>query len=289
MIQVIINADDLGLNRRVNKAIGDALRFKKITSSTILANNDTWDEVHQIVNANPTASFGIHLNLTEGPALTESEVLRKEGIVDENNYFTKKIFDIKSLNDILFNAIYNEWDAQIKKVRNIEKINITHIDGHHHIHTQYVLRNVLLCLSQKYKIRIIRNMYHYPNKGGGVIIEYFTKKTANSWNYYVLKKMVSLFKNKYLSIVCNYLESHLWRSFFSRKIFFTTYFDSYEHFIKQMNRGCELPNNSIVELMCHPGHDKFCDEYELVCNSMLEKLLPKSILISYKTIYARIK
>ncbi|MBO7301461.1 MAG: ChbG/HpnK family deacetylase, partial [Bacteroidaceae bacterium] len=49
MIKIIINADDLGLSSKVNKAIGDALRKEVITSSTILANSNTWEEIHDIV------------------------------------------------------------------------------------------------------------------------------------------------------------------------------------------------------------------------------------------------
>ena len=49
MINVIINADDLGLNQKVNNAINEALSNGFITSSTILANSDYMDEVRRIV------------------------------------------------------------------------------------------------------------------------------------------------------------------------------------------------------------------------------------------------
>ena len=91
MIRIIINADDLGKDSQVNDKISEALQNGYITSSTIMANTELWDEVHKIVDANPKASFGVHLNLTEGKALTKQPVFVERGVVDDNNCFTKKI------------------------------------------------------------------------------------------------------------------------------------------------------------------------------------------------------
>lgn len=90
-VSIIINADDLGKNHIVNEAIREALSLGVITSSTIMANSSSWEEVHAIVDENPQASFGVHLNLTEGKALTASSVFHKMNIVDNDNCFTKRI------------------------------------------------------------------------------------------------------------------------------------------------------------------------------------------------------
>ena len=148
MLRFIINADDLGKDHSVNNAIGQALAAGVISSSSIMANSDSWDEVHKIVEQNPHASFGVHLNLTEGKALTENPVLFQNGIVDENNCFTKKVRSLSNYtNDILL-AIKNEWLAQISKVIEIEGIKVSHVDGHHHIHTFYPFYDILIdCLN----------------------------------------------------------------------------------------------------------------------------------------------
>ena len=69
MIRIIINADDLGKDSQVNDKISEALQNGFITSSTIMANIELWDEVHKIVDANPKASFGVHLNLRIIPSV----------------------------------------------------------------------------------------------------------------------------------------------------------------------------------------------------------------------------
>ena len=160
---MIINADDLGKSSEVNEAIGHALEDGVITSSTIMANSTTWDQVHKIIDRNPQASFGVHLNLTEGRALTINPVLTAAGIVDENNVFTKNVRNLPNYSDELLQAIKTEWDAQLNKVIKIEGINVTHIDGHHHIHTFYPFRFILIELLKKYGITKVRNRYNYPN------------------------------------------------------------------------------------------------------------------------------
>ena len=91
-VSIIINADDLGKSHIVNKAISEALSLRVITSSTIMANSSTWEEVHAIVKENTQASFGVHLNLTEGKALTDSMVFRQMNIVDnEKTVYLLKI------------------------------------------------------------------------------------------------------------------------------------------------------------------------------------------------------
>lgn len=107
-LRIIINADDLGRNHQVNSAISEALSLQLITSSTIMANSTTWEEIHGIVSKNPQASFGVHLNLTEGKAMTSSDVFHKLDVVDANNCFTKKIREIKRPSRELLDAVYNE-------------------------------------------------------------------------------------------------------------------------------------------------------------------------------------
>ena len=162
MIKVIINADDLGLNPIVNKAIDEAMTNHQISSSTILANNDYWDDIHKMVEKHPNCSFGVHLNLTEGMSLTKSSVLRKYGITSEDNCFTKKIKGNYSFPMELKEAIYSEWDAQIKKVLETEKICFSHIDGHHHVHAIRGLSDVLKKIIHKYNVSAVRCAYRKP-------------------------------------------------------------------------------------------------------------------------------
>ena len=64
-IQVIINADDLGMSRAVNDATFSLIERGSITSATIMANGPEVEQAIARLTAFPAASYGIHLNLTE--------------------------------------------------------------------------------------------------------------------------------------------------------------------------------------------------------------------------------
>lgn len=278
MIKVIINADDLGKNDRVNAAIGKAFAAHLISSSSIMANSGLWDEVHEIVKQNPQASFGIHLNLTEGKALTENPVLFQNGIVDENNCFTKKVRSLSNYtNDILL-AIKNEWLAQISKVIEIEGIKVSHVDGHHHIHTFYPFYDILIDCLNHYGISKIRNRYTYPrNFSSSILLGIVELNNSNRvLNFLHSNKE----QNGYIKYLYNVLESNRWRKLIGQTLITTTYFDSYEHFL-QKEKFLNKKIDTTIELMCHPGHPTFEKEFNELKNHQLDSLIPFN-LISYK-------
>lgn len=280
MIKVIINADDLGLNHQVNEAISNALREGHITSSTILANSSTWDEIHQIVVANPQASFGIHLNLTEGKALTCSSVLKKYEVVNKDNFFTKKVRDLEDYPQELLDAIFDEWDAQLNKVINIEKISITHVDGHHHIHTFMPFAEVLIKLIQKYNLSRVRNRYVvlYP-KGRSIINNLLTSIFSHSLFYPILRKYRK--SSIIFSYIYSFVENKLWRDKLNKYVSFTDIFNSYDSQVSSCRRGIPIPDDSTVELMCHPGHPIYISEFEQIRNHELEEVLRQVEYISF--------
>lgn len=280
MIRIIINADDLGKDSQVNDKISEALQNGLITSSTILANTELWDEVHKIVDAQPKASFGVHLNLTEGKALTRQPVFFERGIVDKNNCFTKKIREA-NLNDAeLQKAVLQEWDAQIKKVVEEQGITITHLDGHHHIHTQYAFREILSSLAEKWRIRYVRSRYIYPQKGLGKIIRTLVSNVFPSFWY----NLTDSKNNRLFSVIHSCAETELWRRYMSQQCLMTDYFDFYEHFYHQLTSGCKVTDGKVVELMCHPGHPNYEEEYGMVMSGLLLKHLAMIELTSYKAI-----
>ncbi len=280
MIKVIINADDLGLNHVVNEKISDGLIKRHITSATILANTTTWEEVHKIVDSNPDASFGIHLNLTEGMAITMSDAFVRAGIVDENNIFTKKIRQLKVLTPDVIAAVYREWDAQLHKIINVENIRISHIDGHHHIHKEFVFAKILTELVQKYNIKKIRNRYSILNDGLKKLVHIYLGSLSNTNVIfdYIRKNRGSYPYNSFYTI----MEDERWRTYMRKNVKMPTLFNAYETMVNYLKRGGKIPKDSIVELMCHPGHPHYMLEYKLIESHVLENYNKDVILISYK-------
>lgn len=276
MVRIIINADDLGLSHEVNSAISAALSQKCITSSTILANTDLWNEVHQIVDNNPQASFGVHLNLTQGKALTDSKVLKQYGIVDEKNIFTKTIRNHKNFTQVLQNAIFEEWDAQVNLVKNVENIPVSHLDGHHHCHTYIGLETVLAQVLQKHDIKKVRNCYHTPHVKYVECIKYYIAGALNCFGVHKFPGVTNV-----LQIMQHY---DTYNKVIGKTGTMTTgFFGQYEIVLNLLkNRQISLPSELTIELMCHPGHERYAREYELIKNNSLDNVIDNCSYISFK-------
>ena len=278
MMKYIVNADDLGRNSSVNAAISQAFDKGVISSSTIMANTTTWEEVSQVVGNNPQASFGVHLNLTEGKPITDSEVLRKYKLVDENNRFLLDNIKLKNeqcLPEDLLEAIKKEWDAQINLVINIHKIPVTHFDGHHHIHSTFGLRRILLDLTRKYEIGIVRNMYCLPN----------IKHTLRDYLYDIFNMSYRLtgFPISRKSVVDKRVMSKIWHKEISANVLLTPYFSAYETACDFLKGGNKIADT--IELMCHPGNPLFIKEMEFVNRFLFKELQNDAEMVNYKEIY----
>ncbi len=285
MIRVIVNADDLGKSPAVNKEIGYAISNGYITSSTILANSLHWDDIHNIVNSNPEASFGVHLNLTEGKALTDCTVFRELGIVDKDNNFTSNIRSQDLSNTKLLDAIYLEWDEQMRKIICDEKITVTHVDGHHHIHTDIRLLEVLIRLLQKWNIKYVRGRYNTIQSNKKVFFRCCLYAFSGKYLYHFLLKLNSIGIHSWLTqaILAN-VETIYWSKVIKKNLYLVDKFDSYEHFVDQLRVGYKPSNNAVIELMCHPGHERYVEEYHMIKSKRLERYLPNVTLISYRNL-----
>ena len=287
MIKVIINADDLGKSPTVNREIGYALSNGYISSSTILANSLYWDEVHDIVDSNPQASFGIHLNLTEGKALTENPIFHTLGIVDKDNKFTSNIRSQDLSNSDLLEAIYLEWDQQMHKVVCEEKIKVSHIDGHHHIHTDVRLLEVLTRILNKWNVKYVRGRYNTIESKPKVFFKRCLSAISSNYLYrFFLKVKSAGIHFWFTQVIFSNVEKIYWSKVVKKNFHVVDKFDSYEHFINQLHVGYTPSNNDVIELMCHPGHEVYVEEYQMIKSKILERYLPNAILISYRNLNA---
>lgn len=161
--RVIINADDFGLNESCSKAITEAFNRGMVTDTTMMATGEYFDEAVELAKSNAFfGRIGIHLNLTEGVPLTEP-ILNEPRFVT-NGRFNKQYDRNKKLTKSESEAIYTELTAQVEKIKQA-KINITHADSHHHIHTGIFIAPIVsrICDEQGIKkIRLHRNLGSIP-------------------------------------------------------------------------------------------------------------------------------
>ena len=251
MKQVIVNADDFGINEVVTSEIERMIEAGRVTSTTVMANGEALDEVKRFAALHPEVSYGVHLCLSDLDSLTKSEGLRKAGLTDENGRFIRKaVFRVATLEDKDVQcAIREELNAQIDVVSSLG-FTLSHADSHHHVHTIYPLREVF---SEVLKDRGIT-------------------KIRLGADFRTLRQRRHLFVWMRRNKLNNYYKAN----------FTTTYFFySAAEFLKA---GCPIKEGQTIELMCHPGHSGEGYRKEM---AMLEKdLLPKDIkLISYNDLY----
>jgi hopanoid biosynthesis associated protein HpnK len=154
--KLIINADDFGLCRGVNKAVAEAHTTGVLTSTTIMANMPAVDEAIELAKSNPSLGVGIHLNVIDGkPLSSDSNVEPLIGDSGEFKYSASKLALKTLLCKKTRKAIETELAAQIASI--IDKgIKPTHLDSHKHFHCLAPVYRIVCSLAGDFGITAIR-------------------------------------------------------------------------------------------------------------------------------------
>lgn len=155
--QLIINADDFGIHPAVNEAVRKAATEGILTSTSLMAGGDAFDEAVEMARFMPSLGIGIHLTLVGGikPVLPPSEVpsLTWDNGVFCHDYGKLIVRDLEG--KISLSEVYAEWDAQIQKIMNTG-LPVTHMDGHQHMHMWPHFYPIARDLAKKYHISCMR-------------------------------------------------------------------------------------------------------------------------------------
>ncbi|WP_419168973.1 carbohydrate deacetylase [Halobacteriovorax sp.] len=159
-MKVIINADDYGWDDETNEAICKLLSQNSIHSTTILANFATKDSLVQL-RQYPNISTGIHFNLTEGRALSKKEDIYSLTDTD-NNFYPLHILLLRCIFGLIKREhVLTELKTQISFLKD-NNIEISHLDGHQHVHYFPIVSSVVAKYAKPLGIRKIRSIYVYP-------------------------------------------------------------------------------------------------------------------------------
>lgn len=175
MWELIINADDFGAMEKVNVAIDDHLSNGVISSATIIANGNHVEQAVEISKKHKQASFGIHLNLSEGKPTSDHPDLLPI-LTPDGNF--KQDFRGIPLTKPLKKAIVQEWLAQIAYLRGLG-LEISHADSHHHVHTRPNLLWVVRKVAKESGINTWRRSRTLYTAESEVRMKTFLKKQYN--------------------------------------------------------------------------------------------------------------
>lgn len=150
----IVNADDFGMSNQVNLAIDKCMKEDIISSTTLLANGDAFDEAVELAKTGGYIDkVGMHFNLTEGIPL--SEKMKKCERFCRNGIFIYKRNAVMSLSTAEKDAISDEIRMQIAKIKNAG-VPLTHLDSHEHVHTEYAIYKLIRNILKEEGIETIR-------------------------------------------------------------------------------------------------------------------------------------
>ena len=159
MKRLIVNADDFGFTRGVNAGIVRAFKSGIVTSTTIMANGEAFEDAVSLARANPGLGVGCHLAVIGGlPVASPSEIL---SLVDRNGALpatlTKLVIKI-ARGQVPTEEIAREFRAQVLRVAS-SGIKITHLDSHKHSATHPRVMEALARVATEFGIKCVRNPF----------------------------------------------------------------------------------------------------------------------------------
>lgn len=195
MIRLLFNADDFGIHAEVNAAIVDCCQRGVLTSTSLLAGGKAFEEAVQLLSSVPDLGVGIHTALVGGlePVLPVEKVpslVTEEGLfVDSHTTFIKKVMT----GAINYNEVYAELDAQFEKIVS-HGVDVTHVDGHQHMHVLPTIQPIIFSLMKKYgiyKLRLPEEKLFYLN-GNYNPIRFIGKAGLSHYAHYAKPKARNL-------------------------------------------------------------------------------------------------
>jgi len=156
-MQVIVNADDFGLDAATSKAIAESFANHWINQTTLMVNMPYADEAVKMAKQLGFADrIGLHFNITEGKPLTE-EMANSCFVGDDGNFndMTNGKRFMLPYDSATQHALEKEIEAQIDKYLSYQ-LPLMHCDSHHHIHMRIPITRTLLPKLKNQGFRTIR-------------------------------------------------------------------------------------------------------------------------------------
>jgi chitin disaccharide deacetylase len=241
--RLIVNADDFGLTRGVNRAIVESHRDGIVTSSTLMANGQAFEDAIAHAKSASRLSVGCHVVLVDGsPVLggQQASTLFDQKADDGRFYDGLGAFALRAVSGrVDADEIEAEVTAQIRKLQSAG-VSVSHLDTHKHTHIFPQVLRALLRAARTCGVPAVRNPF------GPVRFSILTKYPS-LWKRYsqvtVLNRLGGRFRNSVTNagmlttdgtvgvVATGAMDSYLFRSIVD-----------------------SLPEGT-WELVCHPGYN----------------------------------
>lgn len=273
--RVIINADDFGITKGVNKAIFELIDAGVLTSTSVMSNMPDYSEM---VNLKNKIGIGIHCNLSVGKPITEpckvSSLVTQEGAFLGLSELIQKTRQRK----ICKQETATELDAQIKRIVDMG-IKPDHINSHESLIKYPFFSSIIRRLALKHGIKAVRTYtprkfdYNRLLKPRKIVISIFLELEKLKWK------------------LAGFAVTDRYDSLLKTALDYETALDKLEDIFQKLIPG-------VYEIAVHPGYcygDRLClggyvqereVEVKALLSSDFQRIINTSVveLISYRDI-----
>lgn len=256
---LIINADDFGMTLEISKGILKTNAAGLVKSTTVMVNSSDFESsMDEIFKNHAKLDVGLHVTLTWGRPVSDPKTVPT--LTDKNGNFLSrnKLLKKAITGKISYEEVYKEIHAQCEKL--VKRVpEITHIDGHHHIHIFPIVRRAIEKVAREFGIRVVRTPY---------------EGRWSPWN--------QAFGRRFVIALLSASRPAYWRGrgFFSPDNFGGFMLGGWNKKLKKqwLNTIDKLPRG-ITEIMVHPGYfSDNKDSYNKQRETEISMLTDKDVL-----------
>jgi hopanoid biosynthesis associated protein HpnK len=152
---LVVNADDFGISRGVNRGIVEAHRAGLVTSASLMPNLPSAEDALTRAAICPDLGLGLHLTLTAGRPLSDPDDV--PSLVDpEGQFFVLgALLGRLSLGRVRSDDLRRELTAQVEWALH-HGLEPSHLDSHHHVHTHPRVAPIVIGLAREHGVSWVR-------------------------------------------------------------------------------------------------------------------------------------
>jgi chitin disaccharide deacetylase len=148
--QLVVNADDFGFTRDVNRGIIEAHQQGILTATTLMANGDAFEDAVRLARENVALDVGAHLVLVGGRALATAHKPLPTSV--------PRLLAAIALGRL---RIYDEMAAQVRRILDAG-VELSHLDTHKHTHLAPPVLDAVTRIAEEFGIRWVRRPFDLP-------------------------------------------------------------------------------------------------------------------------------
>jgi predicted glycoside hydrolase/deacetylase ChbG (UPF0249 family) len=147
---LVVNADDFGFTRDVNRGIVEAHTGGILTATTLMANGDAFADAVALAREHPSLDIGCHLVLIGGASLLPGRREFPRGV--------KGLLAALAASKL---RVYDELAAQVGRILEAG-LKPSHLDTHKHTHLAPQVLDAVTRVAEEFRIPWVRRPFDLP-------------------------------------------------------------------------------------------------------------------------------